>query len=148
MADSAKGKSMKFSSVLTLNAAIWIAAGIAFAVYGPLMLPYFAIPELNLSNLAYWQIAAFARLFGAALFGAGMLMWALRSVGSPLSGSSRRGVIMALLIGSLFGLIVSAVQQTSIWGMPAGWILTAVFLFFTLAYAALLYSERHASDAQ
>lgn len=135
---------MKLSAVLTWNAIIWIAAGIAFAMYGPLMMSLFDIPELNIDPLTYWYIAAFARLFGAALFSAGLLMFALRRTADQMDERTRRGVVMALLIGSLVCLISSLVQQSSFWGTPAGWTTSAVFLVFTLLYGAIYIRDRQA----
>jgi len=121
--------------LIKIHATVLIACGIAFGLYGPLMMAFYAVPELlQISTDIYWQIAAFARMFGAALFGFGLLLWALRNAFSELSPPSQRGVLAALILANLMGAFISITQQSSIWGTPAGWITTAVFAVFTIAY--------------
>ena len=56
---------MKLTHLITLNAILFIAFGIAFALYGPLMMAFFGVPEIEEnSTLLYWNVASFARLFG------------------------------------------------------------------------------------
>ncbi|MCZ7551231.1 MAG: hypothetical protein B6D39_01445 [Anaerolineae bacterium UTCFX2] len=121
--------------LIKTHAILLLAGGIAFGLYGPLMMAFFAVPELlQISTDIYWQIAAFARMFGAALFGFGLLLWALRNAFIELSPPSQRGVLAALILANLMGGFISITQQSSIWGTPAGWITTAIFAVFTIAY--------------
>ena len=103
-------------TVIKINALCLLAAGIAFGLYGPLMMAFFAVPErLDLSPDAYWQIAAFARMYGAALFGFGLLLWSLRTAFVELSPGGQRGVLAALILSNLMGAFISITQQSSIW---------------------------------
>jgi hypothetical protein len=132
---------MKLAHLITLNAVLFIAFGIAFALYGPLMMAFFGVPEIEEnSTMLYWNVASFARLFGAALFGFGFLLWAVRGVAESLSTppESRRGIIFALLLGNLMGAIVAVTQQSSVWLSPAGWVATAIFTLLTLGYGYFL----------
>jgi hypothetical protein len=133
---------MKLSSLTTFNGILYIAFGIAFALYGPLMMAFFDVPELKIDNITYWHLAAFGRMFGAALFGYGFLLLALRGVADELPAAKRRSILMALLLGNLLAAVVSITQQSSIWYNAAGWATTGVFAAFTLAYGAMLFSER------
>ncbi len=130
---------MKLSLLITINAAIFIAFGIAFSLYSPLMMNFFAVPELtSIDSAGYWLLASFARMFGAALFGFGLLLFALRGVVDQASQEARRGMVFALMLAYLVGAIVSATQQVSIWQGPAGWIATGIFVAFLLVYAYFL----------
>jgi hypothetical protein len=131
---------MKLNPVITLNAVLALAFGILFTLYGPVMMAFFGVAEIPEDNvLLYWHVASFARLFGAALFGFGMLLWALRSLllrNAALQG--QRGVLFSLLFTNGVAAIVAITQQFSIWLRPAGWGLVGLFGLFALAYAALL----------
>ena len=124
---------MKLSQLLTINAILWVAFGIAFALYGPMMLNFFAVPELKITPEIYWQIAAFARMFGAALFGLGLLIWAISRGIDELPAERRRSILFALLLSNLMAAFVAVTQQVSIWGTPAGWAMAAIFAAFMLA---------------
>jgi len=127
---------VKFSQLLTANALIFIGLGIAFALYGPLMIALFGILETEGSPAIYWYAASFARLLGAALFGFGFVLLALR--GQAASPSGQRGLILALVISYALGLIVAITQQVSIWGTLAGWITTLLFVALLASYGYFL----------
>jgi hypothetical protein len=130
---------MKLSVLITINAVLLVASGIAFALYGPLMMAVFSVPDvLNIDVLEYWQMAAFARMFGAALFGYGLLLLSLRGFIDQAPQATRRGVCSALVLANVLGAIVSITQQSAIWQGAAGWLVTAVFIGFALAYAYFL----------
>lgn len=134
---------MKTETILAVNAFTFIGLGIAFALYGPLMITFFGIQETGGDGLIYWYVASFARLFGAALFGFGFLIWAARSLveTSPAGSRERRGLLLALLIACLMGLIVTLTQQFSVWLSPAGWIAAAIFFLLTFGYGYLLATK-------
>jgi hypothetical protein len=128
---------VKLSQLLSINAILFIALGIAFALYGPLMIAMFGILESEGSPMMYWYAASFARLLGAALFGFGFILWALRSQ----TGVSQQGIKVALVISYALGFAVAITQQVSIWGTLAGWITSAVLLVLLLAYGYLLIKK-------
>lgn len=138
---------MKLSSLIAFNGILFIAFGIAFALYGPLMMAFFNVPELSIDSTTYWHLAAFARMFGAALFGYGFLLWALRGAVDELAAAKRRSIGMALLLGNLLAAMVSITQQSSIWYNAAGWVTTGIFAGLTLAYGAMLISARTPKSA-
>lgn len=132
---------MKTASVLLVNAAIFIALGIAFGLYGPLAIDFFGVLEFeDASGGLYWYVASFARLFGAALIGYGFLIWAQRDalVHTTLSPGLAQRALFALLLGNGTALFVTFFQQATVWGKPIGWALAFVFLVFTAVYAFLL----------
>jgi hypothetical protein len=76
---------------------------------------------------------------GAALFGSGFILFALRSQDSDQTISRKdRGLILALVISNALGFVVAITQQVSIWGRPAGWITCALFLALLAGYSFLL----------
>jgi hypothetical protein len=130
---------MKLSYLILINAFAFLAFGIAFALYGPLMMSFFAIPEITGIDVAeYWQIASFARMFGAMLFAFGLLLWAVRGTIDQIESEARRSLVFALVLGYGVATVVSITQQSSIWGSLAGWITTAICAAFTLAYGYFL----------
>jgi hypothetical protein len=133
---------MKPSSLFAFNGILFVAFGIAFAVYGPSMMGLFKIPELNIDGLAYWHVTAFARMFGAALFGYGFLLWAISRAVNEMSAANLRSVLMALLLGNLLAAIVAITQQSSFWYNAAGWVTSGIFAALTLAYGVTLIATR------
>jgi len=131
---------MKLNPVINLNAIFALAFGIVFTLYAPVMMAFFGVAEIPENNvLLYWHVAAFARLFGAVLFGFGLLLWSLGSLISRNEAlAGRRGVLFSLLFTNGMAAIVTLTQQFSVWLRPAGWALVGLFSLFTLAYAAFL----------
>jgi hypothetical protein len=133
---------MKSVHLVTLNAILATGFGIAFALYGPLMIAMFGVPEIPEENvLLYWNVASFARLFGAALFGLGILIWSLRGIlrSGSLTARGKRGILFALLLANGLGAFVSITQQFSIWLNSAGWVITGVFTVLFLGYVYFVF---------
>lgn len=132
---------MKLSQLLTVNAVLYLAFGIAFALYGPLMIAMYGILETEGSVSMYWYVASFSRMFGTALFGFGFLLWSVRHIGEfepndaiQPGRETRRGIVFALLLANLLGFVVAITQQSSIWGTFIGWITVGMFLLLVLGY--------------
>lgn len=139
---------MKLSLLITSNAIIFMASGIAFALNGPIMMAFFSVPGSGeIDVLEYWQIAAFASMFGAALLGYGLLLWSLRGAIDQLSQRTRRGVIFAQLLSCIFAAFVSITQSAGFWGSAAGWVTSVIFILLTLAYGAFLVVESRLENA-
>jgi len=107
---------MNLERIITINALLLIAIGLAFVLYGPIMMALYAIPELlDAGELSYWTITSFARMFGAALLGYGLLLYAIRGFTSQVNPETRRGIVFALLLGNIIATITSLTQQFAIW---------------------------------
>jgi hypothetical protein len=137
-----KESQMKLKSFMVFNGILFAAAGVAFALYGPLMMAFFNVPELNIDTATYWHLAAFVRMFGAALFGWGMLLWGFGRAVDDLPSATRRGGVFAMLLSGLMASIISLTQQSSIWYTPAGWVMSGVFILLTLVYGYFLVKQR------
>jgi hypothetical protein len=136
---------MKLSQLITANAILFIASGIAFVLNGPIMMAYFSVPaRVEIDVLEYWQIAAFASMFGAALFGYGLLLWSLRGAIDQIPLGTRRGVVFAQLLACALAAFVSFTQSASFWGSAAGWIASAIYILLTIAYGAFLFAVSRA----
>ena len=132
---------MKLFIFLTAHSIVLLAAGIGFALSGPLMLAFFTVPDTVNNTETYWHIAAFARMFGAGLFGLGILLWSLRKVVDTLPLTARRGVLAALLLADLMYTFVAITQQSAIWLTAAGWIVTGLFVLLTLGCGYFLVTQ-------
>lgn len=135
---------MKLINLLTLHALLLLGFGIACALYGPLIAAFFGVPDLPSEEIGlYWAIVSFIRLFGAALFGFGLLLWAARAVfAAPgTRPETRRGLLFALLIANLFAALVALIQQWSVWNAPAGWVAVILFALLFGAYAFFLFAR-------
>ncbi len=132
---------MKTDKLILFNAILFIALGISFALYGPLMIDAFGMLDFaEADGGIYWFTASFARLIGAALFGYGLLLWAISDLPSnkALTVSNKRKLYLALLLGNILGLFVAITQQWQVWINLAGWLTIAVFAIFVLGYAFAL----------
>lgn len=132
---------MKIDKLILLNAIIFIALGIGFALYGPLMMNAFGMLDFaEADGGIYWFTASFARLIGAALFGYGLLLWAISDLPSSeaLSAPKKRKLYLALLLGNILGLFVAVTQQWQVWINHAGWLTIGVFAIFVIGYAFAL----------
>lgn len=131
---------MKLQHLISFNAFTFIIFGIAFGLYGPLMMALFSVSDLlQIDALGYWQVAAFARMLGGILLGFGLLLWAVRGILKQINQESRNGIVFALFLSSLITVIISITQQSLIWQSIAGWISTGLFLFLTFAYGYFLF---------
>jgi hypothetical protein len=138
---------MKAQTLISTNALLALGLGIAFALYGPLALALFGTPDVQgaagtpeVETLLYWTVASFARLFGAALFAFGLLLWAARPLflGDLASPSTRRGFFFALLLGNAMLAFVAGTQQFSVWNSAAGWVVLVLFSLLALGYGILV----------
>ena len=136
---------MKITNLIFINAILFIALGIAFALYGPIVINLFGILSFTEADGGiYWFTASFARLAGAALFGYGFLLWGTYNLlkSDPGSTAKIRKLILALLISNILGLFIAVTQQWQIWINAAGWLTLGMFAFFTCAYAYFLLKYR------
>lgn len=132
---------MKLTSLILFNAILFIILGIAFALYGPIMIDYFGMLAISgADGAAYWFTASFARLLGAALFGYGFLLWAVQNIlsGNDIRAEQRRKLTMALLIGNILALFVTITQQWQVWNNLAGWAISGIFALLAAGYTNML----------
>jgi hypothetical protein len=76
---------MVYRSLMISTAVFMLVLGIFFALWGPMMLPYFGdgvSPIPTQENLTAWSAISFTRLLGAMLFTVGLIAWAAYSAAS------------------------------------------------------------------
>jgi hypothetical protein len=132
---------MKPDKLILFNAILFIALGIGFALYGPIMIDAYGMLDFaEADGGIYWFTASFARLIGVPLFGYGLLLWAISDlvVSEALSPDKKRRIILAVLLGNILGLFVAITQQWQVWINPAGWLTIAVFAILVIGYAYTL----------
>lgn len=147
---------MRLSKLVTVNAFVFVALGLAFTLYAPNALEYLNIKNLldilpaeqEGSTMIYWSLVSLARLFGMAMFGLGILLWAVKGITADLTIASeyRRGIAFSMLIACLVGAFTCFTQAAAIWGTPAGWLLGGIFVIFTIGYfIAIMKKEEPAT---
>jgi hypothetical protein len=132
---------MKLTQWITFNAILAIAFGIAFGIYAPLMMAFFNVPETPGGTVElYWLVVSFARMYGAALFGFGLLLFAVSGVVTQAAASadSRRGILFGLLLANAMGAFVALIQQSAFWYSAAGWVTVGVYLLLLAGYIYFL----------
>jgi hypothetical protein len=135
---------MKTTPILSLNAIVWMAIGIAYALFGYLMLNLYGIPNIPENSqaglLLYNNILAFARIYGAVLMMLGLLLYSVRNLpeNSNLSIETRRGILSALALGNAVMVFVAITEQFRNWVSIGGWITTLVPAIFFALYVYLL----------
>lgn len=126
---------------MIINAVLFIALGIAFALYAPLMINAYGMLELSGAGGAeYWFTASFARLLGAVLFGYGFLIWAVQDLVARdlLTPDKHQRIVLGMLFGNVVGLFVAVTQQWQVWINFAGWVTIGIFSLLVLSYAYFL----------
>ena len=132
---------MKLTTLILFNAILFIILGIAFALYGPIMINFFGMLAISgADGAAYWFTASFARMLGAAFFGYGFLLWAVQNIlsGSDIPAENRQKLTLALLIGNILALFVTITQQWQVWANLAGWLISGIFALLTAGYSIML----------
>jgi len=94
-----------------------------------------------MDTITYWNVAAFARMYGAAIFGFGLLLWAIRGIVENIPNSKRRGILFSLLLANLLSIFVVVTQNFSIWQNPVGWILTLILFLQLMGYSYFLWKN-------
>jgi hypothetical protein len=143
---------MKTTQILSLNAIVWMAIGIAYALFGYLMLNLYGIPDIPENSqaglLLYNNILAFARIYGATLMMLGLLLYSVRGLpANPnLSIETRRGILSALLLGNALMVFVAVTEQFRNWVSLGGWITTLIPAIFLAIYIYLLATSQKAEN--
>jgi hypothetical protein len=133
---------LKIKYYISANAITFIALGIGFGLYAPLIAAFFGIPEIPSEDvLLYWTVISFIRLYGAAMFGVGLVILAVQNYLSNQTANARRGLLFSLVLANLMGAVVSATQNALVWQSAAGWILTGIYAIFTLIGALFLFTK-------
>ena len=123
---------MKFKTLMIIKAIVCLG-------FGPLLL---LVPGrlLNILGTSFGPGAALtAREYGAALIGNLLLTWLARNAKDSIV---RRAIIWNLFVYDAIGFVVTLTIQLSGGLNVLGWVIVAVYLFFTVGFGYLLLPQR------
>jgi FtsH-binding integral membrane protein len=117
-----------------LNTLLLVAGVLAFVFgLGFLLAPTILLPIYGLETEP--ATVLMSRFFGAALVHVGAALYLVRDVREP---ATRRGLVLAGVVGSLAGVAVALMGQLSGLVNAMGWSTVAIYGALLLGYASLL----------
>ena len=122
---------MKFSNLLLVNAVVALVYGVGLVLLPSTLLSMYGVTPGPAVNLA-------SQLFGVELLHVGLICWFARNVSD---GPAQRALIVASLIGQVFGLIVALMGTLSGVFNAVGWSAVAIYLLLGLGYAYLQFMK-------
>ena len=119
---------MRLDTLLLVAGILALVFGLGFLLAPAALLPLYALqPEPD--------TVLMSRFFGAALVQLGATLYLVRDVREP---ATRRGLVVAGVVGSLAGLAVALLGQLSGLVNAMGWSTAAIYGALLLGYASLL----------
>jgi hypothetical protein len=122
---------MRLNTLLLVGGILALVFGLGFLIAPGALLPLYGIPAAPPTGLM-------ARFFGAALVQLGAALYLVRQVEEP---GTRRGLVVAGVVGSLAGLAVAVLGQLSGVVNAIGWSTVVIYGGLLLAYASLLQAR-------
>ena len=123
---------MRLNTLLLVAGILALVFGLGFLLAPAALLPMYGLGSEPTTILM-------SRFFGAALVHLGVALYLVRDVREP---ATRRGLVLAGIVGSLAGLAVAVLGQLSGVVNEMGWSTVAIYGALLLGYATLL-GERH-----
>jgi hypothetical protein len=127
---------MNYRTLFLLNSFFAFLLGAVF-----LIVPTLAIGQFGVDS--YTSTRLMAQFFGTAMLALGLLLWFVRDVPSE---AVQRGMAIALLIGALAGLFVTALGAFTGILRNNGWMAILAYVIFGAGYALLLFLKRGTSQ--
>ncbi len=147
---------MRFKTMATITALIFVAAGFGFAFAETNLLGYFG-PDFRLSwplpqspdarrvyLRMYGGLRAFVHLFGVMLLGCGFLTWAIRGLKDAVAQTNATLALFGL--NAIAGAL--ALQQFYFYKVTAGWMTAGIFFVQAIGYCWLLVSKPKTEKAK
>lgn len=116
---------MNFKSFMFVYALVSILFGLGFVLAPGFVLSIYGVE----TGLAFRYIG---QLFGAALVSLAVLAW---SLGRAPASETRRGGVLALLVGEVLGLVLAVIGQLAGALNVLGWSVVAVYLLLAAGLA-------------
>ena len=120
---------MSYKWLFVLNALVAFVFGVAFLVVPVMALQRFGVDEYASTRLVL-------QFFGTSLLTVGLLAWFAKNISDE---SMQKGMILALFIGSLAGLVMSVIGMAAGAIRFLGWLAIVIYGVFALGYAFLLF---------
>ena len=119
---------MRFKTLMIIKAVVCLFFGIAFIFFPIKLLSIFGVTLTAGMIFPAWE-------YGAALFGNLVLTWYARNSGES---ETRLAIIRALFVYDAVGVIISIMAIFKGILNPLGWLVVALYLFFTLGFGYFL----------
>lgn len=126
---------MNYRMMFLINALIAVAFGVGF-----LILPSRVLNQFDVDDYASTRMVA--QFFGTAMLALGLLLWFAKDVSEA---GTQKGMGIALLVGSVGGLLVTFLGTTSRVMRSSGWLMMLIYLLLGLGYAYLVFLKRESS---
>ena len=126
---------MKLSNLLVVNTIVALVYGISFVLVPATVLSIYGVTQGPAVELM-------GQFFGVALIGIGLLTWFARNVADS---DTQRGIILALLISDVIGVIVAVLGTVSGVMNVVGWSAVGIYALLGLGYAYLQFVKPSAS---
>ncbi len=126
---------MKLRHLLVANSLVVFIFGIAFAAWGPKMLPLYGVDYPGAATV--WSGGAFARTCGVVLFCIGAVLWVARNVHVS---KTQRALALTLLSANSIGFLVASALQIAVWETAMGNVTVILLLVFSLCYVYTLFA--------
>jgi hypothetical protein len=125
---------MNYRIMFMVNALVAVLFGLGFLFFPARVLGLFRT-ETFVSTLLM------SRFFGTAMLTLGLVLWFAKDTTDE---SIQKGISIALLIGAVAGLVVTALGTFSSNAVirANGWLVMVIYLIFGLGYAYLLFMNR------
>ena len=122
---------MSYKLIFILNAFVTLVFGIGFLFVPRMVLGWFGTET-------YDSTVLLSQFFGTALLALGLTLWFAKDLGDA---AVQRGVGIALLVGSVAGLVVAGIGMSPASGVirANGLVALTIYLVFALGYAFMLF---------
>lgn len=131
----------KLQVLLTANAVVGLAFGVALLVAPAVLLKLYAL-RTDPSGLLL------ARLLGIELIGAGVVAWAAREADPYPADSAPRAVVRAHAVSESIGAVVGGLAAVQGLGNPLFWSVVAIYAVFAAAFLWAVLALRGAPGAE
>jgi hypothetical protein len=115
--------------VFVVHAIVAVAIGLFFMI-----VPAIALNQTGFDGRIPEKLLS--QFFGVTMLTLGLVLWFVRDVTEP---AILKGLAVALLVGSVLGMIVSAIGMFGGLMQKNGWIVILVYFLFALDYAFMLF---------
>jgi hypothetical protein len=129
---------MSYKVLFVLNALIAIVFGLAFLVVPTMALKQFEVDE-------YASTKLILQFFGTGLLTIGLLAWFAKNVSDD---GIQKGMGIAMLVGSLAGLVMSVVGAANGLVRNFSWLPMVIYGVFALGYGFMLFFKPRIREAQ
>ena len=127
---------MSYKVVLVINALVALVFAVVFLFVPTMALKRFGVDEYASTKLVL-------QFFGTGLLTIGLLAWFAKNV---TDANVQKGMSMAMLIGSLAGLVMSIIGAATHAVRILGWLAIVIYAVFVLGYGFLLFLTPRLKD--